>query len=120
MPPPSQLAIATSSVNRLLKDVASYHKELVEQEGQVRALEEKIKNGQNDDDGNASFMLKQQKTAVEQTKAVFSTLQDRIEAAASKLEDQIKLREESGAPEQELEAAKETLAKAKAEQNGSS
>jgi hypothetical protein len=60
MPPPSQLAIATSSVNRLLKDVASYHKELAEQEGQVQALEDKIKNGQNDEDGNASFMLKQQ------------------------------------------------------------
>lgn len=60
MPPPSQLAIATSSVNRLLKEEASYHKELADQEAQVKALEEKIKSGQDNDDGNGEFMLKQQ------------------------------------------------------------
>lgn len=51
---------------------------------------------------------------------MFGTLKDRIEAAADKLEEQIQLGEESGASEQELEAAKGVLAKAKAEQNGSS
>lgn len=59
MPPPSQLAIATGSVTRLLKEEASYHKELVDQEAQVKKLEESIKNGGGDDDGNAEFMLKQ-------------------------------------------------------------
>ena len=60
MPPPSQLAIATSSVNRLLKEEASYHKELEQEEAKVQALKEKIDSGAGDDDGNASFMLKQQ------------------------------------------------------------
>lgn len=59
MPPPSQLAIATSSVSRLLKEEASYHKELVDQEAQVQKLEQSIKNGGGDEDGNAEFMLKQ-------------------------------------------------------------
>ncbi|KAI5466103.1 putative tubulin-specific chaperone Rbl2 [Mariannaea sp. PMI_226] len=115
MPPPSQLAIATSSLNRLLKDVTSYHKELAQQEAQVLALEEKIKNGQGDEDGNGEFMLKQHKTAIEETKAVFGTLKTRIDTAIANLEDQVQLREKSGAPEKELEAAKEALAKAKAE-----
>lgn len=60
MPPPSPLAIATSAVTRLLKDVSSYHKELAEQEGEIQALEAKMANGQSDEDGNAAFMLKQQ------------------------------------------------------------
>lgn len=61
-----------------------------------------------------------QETAVEQTKAVFGPLRERLDAAVAKLEDQIQVREQSGAPEQEMEAAKATLAQVKAEQNGSS
>lgn len=60
MPPPSALAISTSSVRRLLKEEASYHKELVDQESSVRGLEEKIRNGQAGEDGNDEYMLKQQ------------------------------------------------------------
>lgn len=60
MPPPSPLAIATGSVQRLVKEEASYHKELVDQEKELQAAEEKIKAGQDDEDGNASFMVKQQ------------------------------------------------------------
>lgn len=60
MPPPSPLVIATGAVNRLLKEEASYHKELEEQEAQVKAQEEKIKSGQEDEDGNATYILKQQ------------------------------------------------------------
>ena len=59
MPPPSQLTIATNSVRRLLKEEASYEKELIEQKEKVKVLEEKIKNGDADEDGNAEFMLKQ-------------------------------------------------------------
>lgn len=59
MPPPSQLAIATGAVTRLLREEASYHKELADQEAQVKKLEESIQNGGGDDDGNAEFMLKQ-------------------------------------------------------------
>lgn len=59
MPPPTQLAIATSSVSRLIKEQASYHKELVDQEAQIVKQEESIKAGDADEDGNAEFMLKQ-------------------------------------------------------------
>jgi hypothetical protein len=46
-------------VTRLLKEEASYHKELADQEAQVKKLEESISNGGGDEDGNAEFMLKQ-------------------------------------------------------------
>ena len=61
MPAPSPLAIASGSVQRLLKEEASYHKELAQQEAQVKALEERIKaSGSASEDGNDEFMLKQQ------------------------------------------------------------
>lgn len=60
MPPPSPLAIATGSVRRLLKEEASYHKELAGQEAKIKALEESIKNGQADEDGNGEWKLKQE------------------------------------------------------------
>lgn len=40
MGPPSQLAIATSSVNRLVKEEASYHKEVEQQEARIAKLEQ--------------------------------------------------------------------------------
>lgn len=60
MPPPSPLAIATGAVNRLLKEELSYHTELAEQEAQVKVLEERIKNGQDDEEGNGVYLLRQQ------------------------------------------------------------
>ncbi|KAK2593928.1 tubulin folding cofactor A [Conoideocrella luteorostrata] len=113
MPPPSQLAIATSSVSRLLKEEGSYHKELADQEVQVAKLEESIKNGGDNEDGNAEFMLKQNKIALEQTKAVFGPLRERINAAVIKLEDQIGLAEEAGGAEG-LDNARKVLEEAKA------
>ncbi len=59
MPAPSPLAITTSSVQRLLKEEASYHKELADQEKTVKALQEKFDAGATDEDGNEAFMLKQ-------------------------------------------------------------
>lgn len=60
MAPPTPLAIATSSVNRLLKEEASYHKEVEQEEASIKALKEKIESGQGDEDGNGTYMLKQQ------------------------------------------------------------
>jgi len=37
---PSKLAIATSSVNRLVKEEASYHKEVEQQEARIAKLEQ--------------------------------------------------------------------------------
>ncbi|KAF5026220.1 hypothetical protein F66182_1687 [Fusarium sp. NRRL 66182] len=116
MPPPSQLAIATGSVNRLLKEEASYHKELEQEEAQVKALKDKIDSGAGDDDGNAPFMLKQQQTALEQTKGVFEPLRQKIAVAIEKLEEQLAASEQLNAPEEQVQQAKETLAKAKATQ----
>jgi tubulin-specific chaperone A len=55
MPPPSPLAIATSSVNRLIKEEASYHKELKSQEARLANLE-----GSTKEDENAEYQLKQE------------------------------------------------------------
>ena len=56
MPPPSPLQIATSSLNRLIKEEASYHKELSQQEGRISKLEA----SEQDDDGNREFSLRQE------------------------------------------------------------
>jgi tubulin-specific chaperone A len=54
MPPPSQLSIATGSVTRLIKEQASYYKELEQQLARM----EKI-TGETEDE-NAEFILKQE------------------------------------------------------------
>jgi len=55
MAPPSQLAIATSSVHRLVKEEASYHKELTQQEERLKKL-----IASEDGEENAEFLLKQE------------------------------------------------------------
>jgi hypothetical protein len=55
MPPPSQLSIATSSVQRLVKEEASYHKELEKQQARLKNLEDNP-----DGDENAEFQLRQE------------------------------------------------------------
>jgi tubulin-specific chaperone A len=54
MPPPSKLAIAASSVKRLIKEEASYHKELTQQEARIKKLEA------GSEDENAEYQLKQE------------------------------------------------------------
>lgn len=39
MAPPSKLAIATSSLQRLVKEEASYHKEANQQEARIKKIE---------------------------------------------------------------------------------
>lgn len=60
MPSPSPIVIATGAVNRLLKEEETYKKELLAEEAKLKAQEEKIKSGQDDEDGNATYILKQQ------------------------------------------------------------
>ena len=57
MAPPSQLSIATSSVNRLLKEEASYRTEL---EGQHRRLEALQSETGDDEEGNRAWNIGQQ------------------------------------------------------------
>jgi tubulin-specific chaperone A len=54
MPPSSKLAIAASSVKRLIKEEASYHKEVTQQEARIKKLEA------GNDDENAEYQLKQE------------------------------------------------------------
>jgi len=104
MPPPSPLSIATSSVSRLLKEESSYHKELSQQESRIEKL---VANPSSDE--NAEFQLKQERAAVEETKAVFGPLRQRIGDAVVKLEERI----EEGGDEKEVEKAKEVLESAR-------
>lgn len=54
MAPPSKLAVATSSVLRLVKEEASYHKEMAQQEARIKKLEE------GSAEENAEYQLKQE------------------------------------------------------------
>ncbi len=53
MPPPSQLAIATSALLRLVKEEASYHKELEQQQSRVAKAEQETGE-------DAKYALKQE------------------------------------------------------------
>jgi tubulin-specific chaperone A len=54
MAPPSKLSVATSSVTRLVKEEASYHKELEHQQTRIKKLEE------SGDSENKEWELKQE------------------------------------------------------------
>jgi tubulin-specific chaperone A len=55
MAPPSPLAIATSSLQRLVKEEASYYKELEKQEARLKKVEEST-----EEDENREYTLKQE------------------------------------------------------------
>lgn len=59
MAPPSQLAIATGSVRRLVKEEASYHKELLQQQAHLDKI--LVSNGA---DENAEFQVKQEASII--------------------------------------------------------
>lgn len=60
MPAPSELMVATKAVDRLRKEKVSYKVELVKQKERVRKLEEQIKSGAANEDGNAEYVLRQE------------------------------------------------------------
>ncbi|RDL29939.1 uncharacterized protein BP5553_10566 [Venustampulla echinocandica] len=108
MAPPTPLAIATSSTRRLVKEEASYHKELQSQEARLAKLE-----ADKDEDENAEYQLKQERRAIEETRAVFPPLRIRITDALHKLEDLLEGAQGNGVGEEEVRAAKETIQQAK-------
>ncbi|KAK5117189.1 hypothetical protein LTR85_008957 [Meristemomyces frigidus] len=108
MPPPSQLSIATSTLNRLVKEEASYHKELEQQQASIAKLE------QGGGDENAEYVLRQERKAVEETKAIFPQLKQKIQDSLAKLEQQLEQDKGPGdqsTPEQ-ITKAKEAVAAA--------
>jgi hypothetical protein len=54
MAPPSKLAIATGVVTRLVKEEASYHKEIEQQEARIKKAET------SEGDDNAEYTLRQE------------------------------------------------------------
>ncbi|ETS87297.1 hypothetical protein PFICI_01125 [Pestalotiopsis fici W106-1] len=116
MPAPSPLKIATQAVSRLVTEEKYYQKELSSQNARIEKLDADIKNG-SDTDSNAEFMLKQEQKAMEETKAVFGPLKQRIFEATQRLEEQIATAEGAqDANQDELTKAKEVLASAPKEE----
>ncbi|MCJ1383279.1 hypothetical protein MMC17_006392 [Xylographa soralifera] len=107
MAPPSQLSIATSSLVRLVKEESSYHKELQGQLARIENLDE--------GDENAEYILKQERKGIEETKAMFPELRDRIKAAMERLDLQLEAAQEAGSNSntEEISKAKEAMAQAK-------
>ncbi|KIH91797.1 tubulin-specific chaperone Rbl2 [Sporothrix brasiliensis 5110] len=117
MPAPSDLAIATKAVERLVKEEAFYRAELAKQQERVRQLAAEIAAAKDPStlDGNAEFVLKQESRAVDETKAVFAPLKQRTAEAVSTLEQQIAIREADAADAQtDGAAADDELDKARA------
>ncbi|KAH6648582.1 tubulin binding cofactor A [Truncatella angustata] len=110
MPAPSPIKIATQAVTRLTTEEKYYQKELSSQNSRIEKLEADLKAG-NDADGNAEFVIRQEGKALEETKAVFGPLKQRIIEAAQRLEEQIATAEDdNGTNAEELAKAKEVLA----------
>ena len=57
---PSQLAVATSALRRLIKEEQSYHHELKQQQKRIERLE----HGEGADDENAEYTLRQEVSLV--------------------------------------------------------
>jgi len=106
MAPPSPLAIATSSLLRMIKEEASYHKELQQQESRIRRLEAQDPAAA-DDAENVEFLLRQERTALEETKAVFPGLRQRIQDGLGRLEGLID--ESAQGNGQEVEKARDAV-----------
>jgi tubulin-specific chaperone A len=65
MPPPTPLTITTSSLQRLIKEEASYHRELQLQQQSIDRLESAARmpeEGDDDDEerGNREFVIRQE------------------------------------------------------------
>ncbi|KAI5284844.1 hypothetical protein KEM54_001021 [Ascosphaera aggregata] len=113
MAPKSPLSIATSSLQRLVKEEASYHREVEQQAERIKRLT--AEPVADDDDGNREYLIKQEKQALEETKKIIPGLKQKIHDAAAKLEQLLveegKKGEESNV--EEIDAAKESVASAK-------
>ncbi|KAL8632476.1 hypothetical protein Q9189_001747 [Teloschistes chrysophthalmus] len=110
MPAPTPLAIATSSVQRLLKEEATYRTELESQEKRLRNLQSE-QGG--DEDGNRGFLIGQEERAIKETKAVFEPLREKVKDAVNSLEQLLSSKDSVQLEEEEVERAKGLVGKAK-------
>ncbi|KAJ5232804.1 hypothetical protein N7468_005760 [Penicillium chermesinum] len=111
MAPRSQLEITTSSVIRLVKEEASYYRELKQQEERIK----KIESGQGEDEENKEFLVKQEHLAMEETKKVLPTLKKKLAETVAELDSLIAEEGKKGAESNvaHITAAKEAIAQAK-------
>ncbi|KAH8724421.1 tubulin binding cofactor A [Phaeosphaeriaceae sp. PMI808] len=107
MAPPSKLAVAAGSVLRLVKEEASYHKEIVQQEERIRKLE--ISTG----DENKEYTMRQEKQALAETRNVLPSMQTKISAALEKLEEALVNDESGDASAEDVAKAKDAVVKGK-------
>nr|POE77980.1 tubulin-specific chaperone a [Quercus suber] len=107
MAPPTQLAIATSSLTRLVKEEASYHQELAQQQVRITKLESGAGGGPEEDE-NAEYNLRQERRALEETEAVFPQMKLKIQDALANLQHQ--LDQATGNSPEEITKAKEAAA----------
>ncbi|KAL1794324.1 hypothetical protein ACET3X_007745 [Alternaria dauci] len=110
MAPPSKLAIATGVVTRLVKEEASYHKEIKQQEARIKKAES------SEGDDNAEYTLRQERQALQETKNVLPGMKVKIEQAVEKLEEELENNKEGGgqASPEEVTKAEEAVEKGKA------
>ncbi|KAJ5888753.1 hypothetical protein N7495_008794 [Penicillium taxi] len=101
MAPRSQIEITTSSVLRLVREEASYHRELEQQAERIKKLEDQ-KDG---DDENKEYLVKQENRAFEETKQLLPILQGKILDAVADLKNLITEENLKPEPNNELIAA---------------
>ncbi|KAJ5473582.1 hypothetical protein N7475_003148 [Penicillium sp. IBT 31633x] len=111
MAPRSQLEITTSSVIRLVKEEASYHKELQQQTERIKKLEADTAGG----DENREYTLKQEHMSLEETKKVLPSLKQKIVQAVANLEALIIEEGKKGMDSnvEHITAAKDAISQAK-------
>ncbi|KAE8145479.1 tubulin binding cofactor A [Aspergillus avenaceus] len=111
MAPRSQLEITTASVLRLVKEEASYHRELQEQTARIQKLEAQEAG----EDENREYTLKQERLALEETKKVLPSLKQKIEESIAKLQSLLTEEGNKGSESnvEHINAAKDAIAKAR-------
>ncbi|KAJ5117135.1 hypothetical protein N7448_004081 [Penicillium atrosanguineum] len=109
--PRSQLEITTSSVIRLVKEEASYHRELQQQTERLAKMEKDESN----EDENKEYVLRQERRALEETKKVMPTLKKKIVETVADLQNLITEEGQKGSESnvEHITAAKEAIAQAK-------
>ncbi|RAK95186.1 putative tubulin-specific chaperone Rbl2 [Aspergillus ibericus CBS 121593] len=111
MAPRSQLEIVTASVLRLVKEEASYHRELQQQKERIKKLESQ----ESEEDENREYTLNQEHRALEETKNVLPSLKQKIEDAIAKLNSLLVEEGKKGSESnvEHINAAKDAIAKAR-------
>ncbi|PVH95638.1 tubulin binding cofactor A [Periconia macrospinosa] len=109
MAPSSKLRVQTSALQRLIKEEASYHKELEQQEGRISKLEA------NPSEDNAEYLLKQERQALEETKKVIPTVREKIVQTLQQVEEELENNKAEGgvASTEDVTKAKEAVAAGK-------